>query len=163
MGRHPAHKERHKVTPVADNENDLADDGPVDPVTGKRGDRSATDLDRRVGATVRHFRDDVVKLTRDEVNAILNTRFPREPWDEARLARIEAGTKRLTLVDVWRVIEAMGVSPALFGQKAGLYRVPVGVEEAILADPNLGSLDRQALVFNYQDAVRRFKPSAQAN
>lgn len=151
MSRHPAPKERHKVTPVADND-DIADDGPVDPVTGRRGDRSATELDRTVGTAIRQFRDDL-GLTRDQVNAVLNGRHPAEPWDDARLARIEGGVKRITIVDAWRVIDALGVRRGLFAKKSGLVETEHTVEEVILGDPKLTARDRGSMLRFYQALI----------
>ncbi|MPY95970.1 MAG: helix-turn-helix domain-containing protein [Acidimicrobiia bacterium] len=116
---------------------------------GKRGDRSITELDRRIGGWVRHNRE-AIGISMRDLAAQLTARHPQAPWQESRVKRVELAQSRLTYDDVHAILDALGVSPTLVYQQAELVERSSTTEQAILADPELSSRDRGVLLRTYQ-------------
>lgn len=161
---HPGHQTNRvphvddTVTSVApadaedmDDDTDEADNG-ADPGPKKKsawGDRSPTELDRRIGDQLKELRG---PLSRDKVCDDLSELYPASTWEPNRLRRIEIAKYRNTFSDVHTLLDYYKVRPAVFYQQVGAISFDDDLESRIENDPHIDPGTRRSMLAGYRAA-----------
>lgn len=119
----------------------------------RTGDRTPTELDRRIGRWIAHFRVEAGYSLRG-LAPILTARTPLAKWGASRINATELADGRATYDDVHEILHGLNVEPVVFYQKAGLIKLPASTLDMLEIDPAIDDFDRESLMVAYRRAVQ---------
>jgi hypothetical protein len=136
-------------------DDDLDDDlEPWGRGTGQRAGQPPVDLDRRIGAELRHIIEsrlapDGTRWSYRRVADWIEPSDPRENWTKNRVHDIVNAGRRATIVELLDLLRCLGERPDRFLDRVGVIRLPRDTRSHIETDPRLDPPARAAMLALY--------------